>query len=61
MDFVFFPCGEGGIPLIRKERKFRGVEAVIDKGLANAKLAKEINTDMLIVPSGVRVRLSPHG
>ena len=54
MDFVFFPCGGGGIPLIRKERKFRGVETEIDKGLASAKLSEEINTDMLIVPSGVK-------
>ena len=61
MDFVFFPCGEGGIPLIRKERKFRDVKTEIDKGLASAKLSEEINADMLIVPSGVRVGLSPHG
>jgi len=54
MDFVFFPCGGGGIPLIRKKRKLRGVEAEIDKGLASAELSEEINTDMLIVPSGVK-------
>ena len=52
--FCMFPCGGGGIPLIRKERKVRGVEAEIRKGLASAKLAKEINTHMRIVPSGVK-------
>ena len=46
-------CRDGGeTPLIRKERRLRGVEAGIDKGLSNARLSGEINT--LIVPSGVR-------
>ena len=36
MDFIVICCGGGGIPVIRKERKFRGVEAVIDKDLASS-------------------------
>ena len=34
MDFIVVCTGGGGIPVIRKERKFTGVEAVIDKDLA---------------------------
>ena len=40
LDFIVICCGGGGIPVIRKERKFRGVEAVIDKDLASSILAR---------------------
>ena len=40
MGFIVICCGGGGIPVIRKERKFRGVDAVIDKDLASAVLAE---------------------
>ena len=54
MDFIVICCGGGGIPVIRKERKFRGVEAVIDKDRASAVLAREINADIFIIASDVR-------
>lgn len=53
MDFIVICCGGGGIPVIRKERKFRGVEAVIDKDLASSILAQEINTDIFVIASDV--------
>jgi len=53
MDFIVICCGGGGIPVIRQERKFRGVEAVIDKDLASAVLAREIKADIFVIASDV--------
>jgi len=54
MDFIVICCGGGGIPVIRKERKFRGVEAVIDKDLASSVLAREIKADIFVIASDVQ-------
>jgi carbamate kinase len=54
MDFIVICCGGGGIPVIRKERKFRGVEAVIDKDLASSVLAQEIKADIFVIASDVQ-------
>jgi len=54
MDFIVICCGGGGIPVIRKERKFRGVEAVIDKDLASSVLAQELNADIFVIASDVQ-------
>jgi len=53
MDFIVIGCGGGGIPLIQEGRKFSSVEAKIDKDLASAKLAEEINADIFIIASDV--------
>jgi len=53
MDFIVICCGGGGIPVVRKERKFRGVEAVIDKDLASSVLAREIKADIFVIASDV--------
>ena len=53
MDFIVICCGGGGIPVIRKERKFRGVEAVIDKDLASSVLAQEIKADIFVIASDI--------
>jgi carbamate kinase len=53
MDFIVICCGGGGIPVIRKERRFRGVEAVIDKDLASSVLAQEIKADIFVIASDV--------
>ncbi len=53
LDFIVICCGGGGIPVIRKERKFRGVEAVIDKDLASSILAKEIKADLFVIASDI--------
>jgi carbamate kinase len=54
MDFIVICCGGGGIPVIRQERKFRGVEAVIDKDLASSILAQEIKADIFVIASDVK-------
>jgi carbamate kinase len=54
MGFIVVCCGGGGIPVIRRERKFRGVDAVIDKDLASAVLATELRTDAFVIASDVR-------
>jgi carbamate kinase len=53
LDFIVICCGGGGIPVIRKERKFRGVEAVIDKDLASSILAREIKADLFVIASDI--------
>ena len=54
LDFIVICCGGGGIPVIRKKRQFRGVEAVIDKDLASSILAQEIKADIFVIASDVR-------
>jgi len=54
MDFIVICCGGGGIPVIREGRKFCGVDAVIDKDLASAKLAEEVGVDLFIIASDVK-------
>lgn len=46
-------AGGGGIPVIRHGRAFHGVDAVIDKDLASAKLAEEVGADILIIATDV--------
>ncbi|WP_025819631.1 amino acid kinase family protein, partial [Shewanella marina] len=41
--------GGGGIPVVRKDNKLVGIEAVIDKDLSAAFLAKQINADALLI------------
>jgi len=53
MDFLVICCGGGGIPVIRQGRKFSGVEAVIDKDFASAKLAQEVNADIFVIVTDI--------
>jgi len=53
MDFIVICCGGGGIPVIRQGRAFSGIEAVIDKDLASARLAEEIGADMFIIATDI--------
>lgn len=46
-------CGGGGIPVTRKNNKLTGVEAVIDKDFAAAKLTEIINADKLVILTAV--------
>jgi carbamate kinase len=51
--FIVICCGGGGIPVVRKGRAFAGVDAVIDKDLASALLAVEVNADLLVIATDV--------
>ena len=42
-------CGGGGIPVIWKEGKLRGIEAVIDKDRASALLASSLGVDLFVI------------
>ncbi|MDZ7725095.1 MAG: carbamate kinase [candidate division KSB1 bacterium] len=53
MDFIVICCGGGGIPVIRRERSFCGVNAVIDKDLASSLLAREIGAQIMIIATDV--------
>lgn len=53
MGFLVIACGGGGIPVIRHGRAFQGVDAVIDKDLASAKLAEEVGVDVLVIATDV--------
>ena len=52
-DFIVICCGGGGIPVIREGRAFQGVDAVIDKDLASAKLAEEVGVDIFLIATDV--------
>jgi carbamate kinase len=53
MDFTVICCGGGGIPVILEGRGFFGVDAVIDKDLASAKLAEEVGVDIFLIATDV--------
>jgi carbamate kinase len=57
--FVVTAVGGGGIPVVRNRHgELQGVEAVIDKDLASALLANNLQADQFIISTGVdRVRL----
>ena len=52
-NFIVISCGGGGIPVIKEGTRFQGVEAVIDKDLASAKLGEQINADILLIATDV--------
>ena len=53
LDFIVICCGGGGIPVIREGRTFAGVDAVIDKDLASARLAGEVGVDIMVIATDV--------
>lgn len=50
---VTISAGGGGIPVIATENGYAGIEAVIDKDFAAAKLAELVDADYLIILTGV--------
>ncbi|MGT2625232.1 carbamate kinase [Streptococcus thoraltensis] len=52
-QIITIACGGGGIPVIKKDNGIEGVEAVIDKDFASAKLAELLKVDQMIILTGV--------
>lgn len=51
---VVVACGGGGIPVVRRpDGGYEGVEAVVDKDLAAALLARELDADVLLILTDV--------
>jgi carbamate kinase len=46
-------AGGGGIPVVRKQERLAGIEAVIDKDRVSALLAKNLGADLLLFSTGV--------
>lgn len=46
-------CGGGGIPVVRRDGGFDGVEAVIDKDRASSLLALELAVDLFVISTDV--------
>lgn len=52
-DVVTISAGGGGIPVVETEHGYKGVEAVVDKDFASAKLAEQVEADYLLILTGV--------
>lgn len=52
-DVITISAGGGGIPVIQTEEGYKGVEAVIDKDFASAKLGELVEADYLLILTGV--------
>ncbi len=50
---IVIACGGGGVPVVREGGHWRGVEAVIDKDLASALLAEELEAEILLILTNV--------
>jgi carbamate kinase len=51
--YVVVCAGGGSVPVIRAGDEFRGVEAVVDKDLTAAVLARQLGADTLIIATDV--------
>ena len=50
---IVIACGGGGIPVVLEKKELKGIDAVIDKDLASALLAKELNADILLILTNI--------
>ncbi|MDR3053027.1 MAG: carbamate kinase [Coriobacteriales bacterium] len=50
---VVIACGGGGIPVVYSGKRYHGVDAVIDKDFAAAKLAELVDADVLLILTSV--------
>jgi carbamate kinase len=50
---VVIGCGGGGVPVIEEGPRLVGVEAVVDKDLASAILARDVEAEVLLICSDV--------
>ena len=52
-DVIVITLGGGGIPVVRHGHRLTGVEAVVDKDLASALLARRLPVDRLVLATDV--------
>lgn len=50
---VVVAAGGGGIPVVRRENGYCGIEAVVDKDLASAVLARDVRASLLLMSTPV--------
>lgn len=50
---VVIACGGGGVPVIFKDNRYQGVDAVIDKDMTSARLAIDLKVDVLLILTAV--------
>jgi carbamate kinase len=58
---VVIAAGGGGIPVVRREDRLKGVDAVIDKDRASAPLAAALAAERLVILTDVRALLRDFG
>jgi len=52
-DAIVVAAGGGGIPTVREDGRLRGIEAVLDKDLTGALLARTVDADCFLVATDV--------
>jgi carbamate kinase len=52
-DAIVVAAGGGGIPVVREDGRLRGVEAVLDKDLTGALLARTVDADCFLIATDV--------
>jgi carbamate kinase len=59
--FIVVAAGGGGVPVVREDDGFRGVEAVIDKDLAAQLLARHVDASTLVIATNVECAMVGYG
>jgi carbamate kinase len=60
-DAIVVAAGGGGIPMVREGGTLRGVEAVLDKDLTGALLARTVNADTFLIATDVEAAAVHYG
>jgi carbamate kinase len=58
---IVVAAGGGGIPMVREDGALRGVEAVLDKDLTAALLARTVGADVLLIATDVEAAAIGYG
>jgi carbamate kinase len=60
-DAIVIAAGGGGIPMVRDGGRLRGVEAVLDKDLTGALLARTVKADCFLIATDVEAAAVAYG